>query len=97
MARAIAATCAGRVRFQADQRLTLAQVDNIVTGMAGRYALALFELAKEQKAIDSVAADLKAFDAMIAGSPDLERLVRSPPSRRKSRSAPSAPCSKRPA
>jgi F-type H+-transporting ATPase subunit delta len=78
MARAIAATCAGRVRFQADQRLTLAQEDNIVTGMAGRYALALFELAKDQKAIDSVAADLKAFDAMIAGSADLERLVRSP-------------------
>ncbi len=56
----------------------MAQVDNIVTGMAGRYASALFDLAREQKSIDSVASDLKSFDAMIAASPDLERLVRSP-------------------
>jgi F-type H+-transporting ATPase subunit delta len=50
----------------------------IVTGMAGRYASALFDLARDQKAIDSVAADLKTFDSLIAGSPDLQRLVRSP-------------------
>ncbi len=56
----------------------MAQVDNIVTGMAGRYASALFDLAQDQKSIDSVASDLKSFDAMIAASPDLERLVRSP-------------------
>jgi len=56
----------------------LAQEDNIVTGMAGRYALALFELAQEHKAVDSVAADLKAFDALVDSSPDLQRLVRSP-------------------
>jgi F-type H+-transporting ATPase subunit delta len=46
--------------------------------MAGRYARALFELALEQKAVDAVKADLDKFDAMIAGSPDLLRLVRSP-------------------
>jgi F-type H+-transporting ATPase subunit delta len=46
--------------------------------MAGRYATALFELALEQKAIDPVAADLKAFRAMVASSPDLTRLVLSP-------------------
>jgi F-type H+-transporting ATPase subunit delta len=63
---------------QANQRLTLAQEDNIVTGMPGRYASALFDLAQEQKATDSVAADLKAFDTLVAGSPDLQRLVRSP-------------------
>ena len=50
----------------------------IVTGMAGRYASALFDLARDQKAIDSVAADLKTFDLLVAGSPDLQRLVRSP-------------------
>ncbi len=63
---------------QANQRLTLAQEDNTVTGMPGRYASALFDLAQEQKATDSVAADLKTFDALVAGSPDLQRLVRSP-------------------
>jgi F-type H+-transporting ATPase subunit delta len=46
--------------------------------MAGRYATALFELALEVKAIDQVAADLHAFDGLLAESPDLMRLVRSP-------------------
>jgi F-type H+-transporting ATPase subunit delta len=52
--------------------------DQIITGMAGRYANALFELALEQKATDAVKKDLETFDALIAGSPDLTRLVRSP-------------------
>jgi F-type H+-transporting ATPase subunit delta len=46
--------------------------------MAGRYANALFELALEEHAIDTVKADLDRFDALIAESPDLRRLVRSP-------------------
>ena len=50
----------------------------IVSGMAGRYATALFELALESKAVDQVQSDLKAFDALVASSPDLTRLVRSP-------------------
>ena len=50
----------------------------IVSGVAGRYASALFELANEAKAADAVGADLARFDAMIAGSADLQRLVRSP-------------------
>jgi F-type H+-transporting ATPase subunit delta len=50
----------------------------IVSGMAGRYATALFELALEEKALDAVNADLDRFTALLAGSPDLTRLVRSP-------------------
>ncbi|MPZ37317.1 MAG: F0F1 ATP synthase subunit delta [Rhizobiales bacterium] len=50
----------------------------IVSGMAGRYATALFELALEEHAIDAVKADLDRFDALIADNPDLLRLVRSP-------------------
>ena len=46
--------------------------------MAGRYATALFELALDNKAVDAVKADLEKFEAMIAESPDLHRLVRSP-------------------
>jgi F-type H+-transporting ATPase subunit delta len=46
--------------------------------MAGRYATALFELARDEKSIDAVKADLDTVDAMIAESPDLLRLVRSP-------------------
>jgi F-type H+-transporting ATPase subunit delta len=52
--------------------------DPLISGMAGRYAGALFELALEEKATEAVKADLEKFDAMIAGSPDLTRLVRSP-------------------
>jgi F-type H+-transporting ATPase subunit delta len=46
--------------------------------MAGRYAHALFELALENKATDAVKSDLDRFDAMVADSADLNRLVRSP-------------------
>jgi F-type H+-transporting ATPase subunit delta len=52
--------------------------DGIVSGMAGRYATALFDLARESNAIDQVQSDLKFFDALIASNPDLARLVRSP-------------------
>ena len=50
----------------------------IVSGMAGRYATALFDLAREESAIDAVKADLDRFAALLAESPDLVRLVRSP-------------------
>ena len=46
--------------------------------MAGRYATALFELALESGALDAVEQDLARFDAMLADSADLVRLVRSP-------------------
>jgi F-type H+-transporting ATPase subunit delta len=52
--------------------------DATVSGMAGRYATALFELALEQNALDSVRTDLDRLDAMVADSPELTRLVRSP-------------------
>ncbi|MBT3551475.1 MAG: F0F1 ATP synthase subunit delta [Rhodospirillaceae bacterium] len=48
------------------------------TGLAGRYATALFDLASSENALDQVAADLRALAAMIDGSPDLTRMVRSP-------------------
>lgn len=50
----------------------------IVSGVAQRYAGALFELALEAGAVDAVLADLERFDALIAKSADLARLVRSP-------------------
>ena len=56
----------------------MAGEDSIISGMAGRYAHALFELALEEKVTDAVKNDLDAFDALIAGNADLARLVRSP-------------------
>jgi F-type H+-transporting ATPase subunit delta len=46
--------------------------------MAGRYATALFELALDANTVDAVQADLATFERMVADSPDLTRLVRSP-------------------
>jgi F-type H+-transporting ATPase subunit delta len=48
------------------------------SALAGRYATALFELALEAGAVDSVLADLKRFDGLLDESADLMRLVRSP-------------------
>jgi F-type H+-transporting ATPase subunit delta len=56
----------------------LAGEDPIISGMAGRYATALFELALDNKAVDAIKKDLDRFDALISGSDDLHRLVRSP-------------------
>jgi len=50
----------------------------MISGMAGRYATALFELARDGDAIDAVTADLDHFDALVGESADLTRLVRSP-------------------
>jgi F-type H+-transporting ATPase subunit delta len=52
--------------------------DPIVSGMAGRYATALFELARERDALDAVSGDLQRFETLVAGNADLQRLVRSP-------------------
>jgi F-type H+-transporting ATPase subunit delta len=46
--------------------------------VAARYASALFEVAQETGAVDSVSADLEQFDRMIQGSADLARLIRNP-------------------
>jgi F-type H+-transporting ATPase subunit delta len=50
----------------------------IVGAMAQRYATALFELALEANSVDSIEADLARFNALLAASPELRRLVRSP-------------------
>ncbi len=49
-----------------------------VSGVSGRYATALFELARDERSIDSVKDDLDKFEAMLVDSADLKRLVRSP-------------------
>lgn len=48
------------------------------SGIADRYATALFELARDASAIDAAAADLTQLQAMIDDSDDLRRLLRSP-------------------
>ena len=48
------------------------------SGVAGRYATALFQLALEGNALEQVAADLDRFDEALDAFAELTRLVRSP-------------------
>ena len=50
----------------------------IQASLAGRYALALFELARDNKALDSVAASLETVKRALADSAELKALTQSP-------------------
>jgi F-type H+-transporting ATPase subunit delta len=50
----------------------------MMASMAGRYAAALFDLARDERQLPQVEADLAAFQSMLDASADLRRLVRSP-------------------
>lgn len=56
----------------------MATDETMTASVAGRYALALFDLAKEQNVIPAVEAELAKFDALLEESADLRSLVRSP-------------------
>lgn len=56
----------------------VAEDNTLVSGVAERYATALFDLALESGAIDAVDADLSRVSALLSESDDLVRLVRSP-------------------
>src|SRR5260370_28592719 len=57
---------------------SLASETTGVSGLAGRYAAALFDLADERRGLDEVASDLREIRAMLSDSADLVRLIRSP-------------------
>lgn len=50
----------------------------LLSGVALRYASAMFELAREGNVVDVVSGDLGRFDQMVRGSEDLQRLIRNP-------------------
>ncbi|HWW65016.1 MAG TPA: F0F1 ATP synthase subunit delta [Sphingomonadaceae bacterium] len=50
----------------------------IQASLGGRYATALFELARDEKKLDSVEASLASLKAALAESVDLDRLISSP-------------------
>lgn len=49
-----------------------------LTGLAGRYAVALFELAEEEKALDQVADELDGLASLLSESEDLQKITTSP-------------------
>jgi F-type H+-transporting ATPase subunit delta len=50
----------------------------MISGVAGRYARSLFELAQEEGAVAAVEGDLGRFESLLDGSEDLQRLIKSP-------------------
>ncbi|WP_258158901.1 F0F1 ATP synthase subunit delta [Rhizobium sp. TH2] len=56
----------------------MADSSQSVSGVAERYASSLFTLALEEGAVQEVATALDNFQAMIDGSTDLQRLIKSP-------------------
>lgn len=56
----------------------LAGETTLVAGMAGRYATALFELARDETKLDETSDALASIEALLNESEDLTRLVRSP-------------------
>lgn len=63
---------------EVNERRIVATTDQTVSGVPGRYASALFELAREEKATEQVGQQLATVQAAIDQSEDLGRLVRSP-------------------
>jgi F-type H+-transporting ATPase subunit delta len=61
-----------------NERQIVATTDQTVSGVPGRYASALFDLATEEKSTEKVGEQLSLFGAAIESSPDLDRLVSSP-------------------
>jgi len=51
---------------------------SISSGIAARYATAVFDLAKEEKKIDAIEADITALDSVMADSGDFNALIHSP-------------------
>ncbi|NNE79322.1 MAG: F0F1 ATP synthase subunit delta [Silicimonas sp.] len=51
---------------------------SISTGIAGRYATAVFELAKDGNELDRLENDISTLDAAISGSADFRSLIHSP-------------------
>jgi F-type H+-transporting ATPase subunit delta len=70
--------CGGFRRSGTEDGIPLASETTGVTGLAERYAAALFGLADERRALDEVTADLRELRAMLRASGDLLRLIRSP-------------------
>ena len=62
----------------ASRGLSLSEPASISSGIASRYATAVFSLAKEDKKLKPLEADVDALDGALIGSADLRTLVSSP-------------------
>lgn len=80
--------CRAKVAFMAlvprgdqgppDGRVDVSEPASISSGIAARYATAIFELAKEGKALKALETDVDALDSALTDSADLRTLISSP-------------------
>jgi len=61
-----------------ESEIDVATDEPIMATVAGRYASALFELAKDERQLEAVERDMIQLAGMLQSSPDLLRMVRSP-------------------
>jgi F-type H+-transporting ATPase subunit delta len=69
---------ANRTGAQDIGRVDVSEPASISTGIAARYATAIFELAKEDNALTSLEGDIDALDAALKDSHDFRELIASP-------------------
>ncbi len=60
------------------ERVDVSEPASISTGIAARYATAMFELASEAKALPALEADIEALEGALADSADLRDMIHSP-------------------
>ncbi|SDO12989.1 F-type H+-transporting ATPase subunit delta [Lutimaribacter pacificus] len=65
-------------RGQTIGRVDVSEPASISSGIAARYATAVFELAKEDKSVAKIESDLDALDAALTDSADFRDLIASP-------------------
>jgi F-type H+-transporting ATPase subunit delta len=65
-------------RDQNDERVRVSSSGSLTSGVAGRYATALFEIAKESKSLDTVEADVLSLEAALQESPEFRGMMNSP-------------------
>ena len=65
----------------------MSETASISTGIAGRYARAIFDLAKEEKSLPAIEKDVSALEAVLADSSDFRDLIDSPVYTRTAQSA----------
>lgn len=56
----------------------MASDEPLLAGVAGRYAAALYDLAKDERSVVEVEKDLSKFTALCSESPDFQRMIKSP-------------------
>jgi F-type H+-transporting ATPase subunit delta len=59
-------------------RVDVSETASMSTGIASRYAAAIFDLAKDEKALATLEKDIDALDAALTASADLRTMISSP-------------------